>query len=101
MLELRLGSVSSATTKGRAVQFWVTDRRGAIEIATFSNTPHNCLNKPVIDELEQLVVQWRDPWIGAVVIPARAEAAGFFTQYSVEALYGLAEDPARARCTAP
>jgi enoyl-CoA hydratase/carnithine racemase len=39
------------------VQFWSTDRRGAVEIATFSNPPHNYLNKPVIDELEQLVVQ--------------------------------------------
>jgi enoyl-CoA hydratase/carnithine racemase len=60
------------------VQFWSTDRRGAVEIATFSNPPHNYLNKPVIDELEQLVVQWRDPSIRAVVIQSRAEDAGRF-----------------------
>ena len=76
------------------MQFWSTDRRGAVEIATFSNPPHNYLNKPVIDELEQLVVQWRDPSIRAVVIQSRAEDAGFFTQYSVEELDGLASDPA-------
>jgi enoyl-CoA hydratase/carnithine racemase len=52
---------SSATRKDEAVQFWTTDRRGAVEIATFSNPPHNYLDKPVIDELEQLVVEWRDP----------------------------------------
>ena len=58
------------------MQFWSTDRRGAVEIATFSNPPHNYLNKPVIDELEQLVVQWRDPSIRAVVIQSRAEDTG-------------------------
>ncbi len=79
------------------MQFWSTDRRGAVEIATFSNPPYNYLNKPVIDELEQLVVQWRDPEIRAVVIQSRPEDPGFFTQYSVEELYGLASDPALSR----
>jgi len=66
-------------------------------VATFSNPPHNYLNKPVIDELEQLVVQWRDPSIRAVVIQSRPEENGFFTQYSVEELDGLASDPALSR----
>jgi enoyl-CoA hydratase/carnithine racemase len=79
------------------MKFWSSERRGAVEIATFSNPPYNYLNKPVIDELEQLVVQWRDPEIRAVVIQSRAEDAGFFTQYSVEELYGLASDPALSR----
>ena len=68
-----------------------------MEIATFSNPPQNYLTKPVIDELDQLVVQWRDPSIRAVVIQSRAEDAGCFTQYSVEELYGLASDPATSR----
>jgi enoyl-CoA hydratase/carnithine racemase len=51
----------------------------------------------VIDELEQLVVQWWDPSIRAVVIQSRAEDAGGFSQYSVEELYGLASDPATSR----
>jgi enoyl-CoA hydratase/carnithine racemase len=50
------------------MQFWATDRRGAVEIATFSNPPRNYLTKPVIDELEQLVVQWRDPSIRALSV---------------------------------
>ena len=79
------------------MQFWATDRRGAVDIATFSNPPYNYLDKPVIDELAQLVAQWRDPSIRAVVIQSRAEDAGFFTQYSVEELYGLAGDPALSR----
>jgi enoyl-CoA hydratase len=79
------------------MQFWVSDRRGSVEVATFSNPPYNYLDKPVIDELEQLVVQWREPSIRAVVIQSRAEDTGFFTQYSVEELYGLARDPALSR----
>jgi enoyl-CoA hydratase/carnithine racemase len=79
------------------VQFWITDRRGAVEIATFSNPPHNYLDKPVIDELEQLVAEWRDPSIRAVVIQSRAEDTGCFTQYRVEELYGLASDAATSR----
>jgi hypothetical protein len=38
------------------MKFWSSERRGAVEIATFSNPPYNYLHKPVIDELEQLVV---------------------------------------------
>src|SRR5258706_5818100 len=76
------------------MQFWVTDRRGAVEIATFSNPPHNYLNKPVIDELEQLVVQWRDPSIRAGVIQSRGEDVGLFTPYSVQEVGGLASEPA-------
>ena len=59
------------------MQFWVTERRGAVGVATFSNPPFNYLNKPVIDELEQLVVQWRDPSIRAVVIQSRDEDPAF------------------------
>jgi enoyl-CoA hydratase/carnithine racemase len=83
--------------RDEAMQFWSSDRRGGVEVATFSNPPHNYLDKPVIDELEQLVVQWRDPSIRAVVIQSRVEDAGFFTQYSVEELNGLASDPATSR----
>ena len=79
------------------MKFWTTDRRGVVEIVTFSNPPHNYLNKPVIDELEQLVAEWRDPAIRAIVIQSSHEDAGFFTQYSVEELDGLASDPAASR----
>jgi enoyl-CoA hydratase/carnithine racemase len=79
------------------MKFWSSGRRGAVEIATFSNPPYNYLDKPVIDELEQLVVQWRDPSIRAVVIQSRPEDSGFFTQYSVEELNGLASEPAISR----
>ena len=39
-------------------------RRGAVEIATYSNPPHNYLGQPVIDELGQLVTDWQDPAFG-------------------------------------
>jgi enoyl-CoA hydratase/carnithine racemase len=79
------------------LEFFTTEQRGHVAVATFSNPPHNYLDKPVIDELEQLVAQWRDPSIRAVVIQSRAEDAGFFSQYSVEELYGLASDPTNSR----
>ena len=76
-------NAASSTSGGREIQYWVTSRRGAVEIAAFSNPPHNYLTKAVIDELEQLVAEWRDPSIRAVVIQSH-DQAGFFTQYSVE-----------------
>lgn len=82
------------------MQFWYIERRGAVEIATFSNPPYNYLDKPVMDELEQLVTGWQDPSIRAVVIQSRASDPGGFTQYSVEELYGLASDPATSRYSA-
>ncbi len=90
-----------STTSSREMQYWVTSRRGPVEIAAFSNPPHNYLTKGVIDELEQLVVEWRDPSIRAVVIQSHDQAAGFFTQYSVEELDGLASDPALSRYAGP
>ena len=79
------------------MQFWSSHRRGAVEISTFSNPPYNYLDKPVIDELEQLVTGWQDASIRAVVVQSRADEPGGFTEYSVEELYGLASDPATSR----
>jgi enoyl-CoA hydratase len=79
------------------MQFWATDRRGAVEIATFSNPPYNYLDKPVIDELDQLVVGWQDPTIRVVVIQSHPQGTAGFGQYSVEELYGMASDPALSR----
>jgi len=83
------------------MQFWSTDRRGVVEIATFSNPPYNYLGKPVVDELEQLVVGWQDPTIRAVVIQSHPQGTAGFAQYSVEELYGMASDPALSRYAGP
>jgi len=79
------------------MEFWTSERRGAVEIATFSNPPRNYIGKPQLDELAQLVAQWRDPTIRAVVIQSRTGEHSGFTQYSVEELYGMASDPALSR----
>lgn len=79
------------------MEFWTSERRGAVEIATFSNPPRNYIGKPQLDELAQLVAQWRDPTIHAVVIQSRTGENTGFTQYSVEELYGMASDPALSR----
>jgi enoyl-CoA hydratase/carnithine racemase len=74
------------------MQFWSTERRGAVEIATYSNPPHNYLGQPVIDELGQLVTDWQDPDIRAVVLQSKPQGTAGFAQYSVEELYGMASD---------
>ena len=79
------------------MEFWTSERRGAVAIATFSNPPRNYIGKPQLDELAQLVAQWRDPSIRAVVIQSRTGENSGFTQYSVEELYGMASDPALSR----
>jgi enoyl-CoA hydratase/carnithine racemase len=79
------------------MEFWTSERRGAVEIATFSNPPRNYIGKPQLDELAQLVAQWRDPSIHAVVIQSRTGENSGFTQYSVEELYGMASDPGLSR----
>ena len=79
------------------MEFWTSERRGAVEIATFSNPPRNYIGKPQLDELSQLVAQWRDPSIRAVVIQSRTGENSGFTQYSVEELYGMASDPGLSR----
>src|SRR5258707_6522026 len=93
----RTTSNRKPTRKGAGVDFWTTEQHGHVAVATFSNPPHNYLDKPVIDELEQLVVQWRDPSIRAVVIQSRPEENGFFSQYSIEELDRLSSDPAMSR----
>jgi enoyl-CoA hydratase len=82
------------------VEFWTTEQRDHVTVAIFSNPPRNYLVKPAIDELEQLVEQWRDPSIRAVVIRSRPEDTGFMTHYSVDELYGLTTDPTTARYSA-
>jgi enoyl-CoA hydratase/carnithine racemase len=82
------------------VEFWTTEQRDHVTVAIFSNPPRNYLVKPAIDELEQLVEQWRDPSIRAVVLQSRPEDTGFMTHYSVDELYGLITDPTTARYSA-
>jgi len=79
------------------MQYWCSQRRGAFEIATFSNPPYNYLGGAVINELEQLVAGWQDPAIRAVVIQSHPQGTAGFGQYSVEELYAVASDPALSR----
>src|SRR6185312_17431567 len=82
------------------MQFWSSERRGAVEIATYSNPPHNYLGKPQIDELADLVDAWQEPSIRAVVVQSRTEGLLGFNQYSVEELFGMASDSALSRYAA-
>src|SRR5258708_25512641 len=79
------------------MEFWTSERRGAVEIAAFAHPTRNYTVKPELDELAQPVAQWRDPSIRAVVIQSRTGENSGFTQYSVEELYGMASDPGLSR----
>jgi enoyl-CoA hydratase/carnithine racemase len=92
---------SFSERREKKMDFWATDRRGAVEIATFSNPPYNYIDGPVIGEFAQLVAAWQDPSIRAVVIQSRPEDSLGFSQFSVDQLYALASDPAKSRELAP
>ena len=77
-------------------QFWTTDRRGAVEIATYSNPPYNLVTKEVFDELEALVVACEDPAIRAVVIQADPHGVGFRSTASRSCTESQATRPCRA-----
>ena len=78
------------------MRFFTTERRGAIEVVTYSNPPYNLVTEEVFDELGQLAVACEDRAIRAVVIQADGSGAGF-SSYSVQELHGIASDPARSR----
>src|SRR5260370_29952778 len=80
-------------TREETMEFWTSERRGAVEIATFSNPPRNYIGKPQLDELAQLVAQWRDPSIRAGVIQSPTGENSGFTPYNGEELYGMASGP--------
>ena len=60
------------------MQYWSSERRGGVEIATYSNPPNNIIATPVILELDQIVTGWQDPAIRAVVLQSLPQGtAGF------------------------
>jgi enoyl-CoA hydratase/carnithine racemase len=82
------------------MSLWTTEQRGAVVIATYANPPRNYLVAPAMDELEQLVQDWRDPSIRAIVLQSNPTDTGFMTHYSVEELLGLISDPTTSRYSA-
>jgi enoyl-CoA hydratase/carnithine racemase len=79
------------------MSLWTTEQRGAVLVATYSNPPRNYLVAPALVELDQLIDEWGDSTIRAVVIQSRPDDAGFMTHYSVEELHALISDPKTSR----
>jgi len=82
------------------MQYWSSERRGGVEIATYSNPPNNIISTPVILELDQIVTGWQDPAIRAVVLQSLPQGTAGFSTYSVEELCDTASDPALSRYAA-
>jgi enoyl-CoA hydratase/carnithine racemase len=79
---------------------WTTETRGPVLVATYSNGPRNYLVPQALDELEELVAEWRNPEYKAIVIQSAAGTPGFMTHYSVEELHGLISSPETSRYAA-
>lgn len=80
--------------------YWQTERDGAVVVATYVNPPRNYLVHEAMLEFAQLIEQWRDPEIRAIVIRSDDAATGNMTHYSVEVLNNLVSDPKTARLAA-
>ena len=70
---------------------WKTKTSGAVVVATYHNPPMNYFCAEGVAELGELIEQWRDPAIRAIVL-CGGTGGGFITHYSVEELLSLAED---------
>jgi enoyl-CoA hydratase len=70
---------------------WQVERRGAVVIATHHNPPMNYLTAAGARQLRELVGEWRDPDIRAVVLTGGIEGR-FITHYSVEEFIELTAD---------
>src|SRR5260370_8012461 len=83
------------------MKFW--PRRGLVALhrGTFPIPPYNYLHKPVIDELEQLVVQWRDPEDPAGVIQSPPGDPRLFPPHNREEAPRLAPAPPPPPLPAP
>jgi enoyl-CoA hydratase/carnithine racemase len=82
------------------MSLWATDQRGSVLLATYSNPPRNYLVAPALEELDELIDDWGDPSVRAIVIQSRSDDTGFMTHYSVEELLALISDPSTSRYSA-
>jgi len=76
-------------------QQWISDDGAArhVAVSDILESPHKHLDKPVIDELDQLVVHMARSVDPSGRDPVASEENGFFTQYSVEELTGCRATP--------
>ncbi len=78
------------------MKYWDIEHRGPVIVAAYRNPPTNYLVADATAELAQLIEQWRDPAIRAVVLTG-AVPERYITHYSVEELVVWGDDPAKLR----
>lgn len=100
-----------ATAKGRTandlrasdqpVTYWETEQRDdGVVIAAYRNEPMNYLLGDAVEELGELIAQWQEPGVRAVVVCGAVQGK-FITHYSVEELLALATERAALREIGP
>jgi enoyl-CoA hydratase/carnithine racemase len=81
------------------MKFWEIDRQDGVFIAAYKNPPTNYMVGAATVELNELIAQWREPDVSAVVLTG-AVADRYITHYSVEELVLMGDDPERLRAAA-
>lgn len=80
------------------MRLWNVRIESGVVVATYDNPPMNYFCAEGVGELLELIEQWRDPGIRAVVLAGRRPGM-FITHYSVEELERYASDPDALRAS--
>ncbi len=81
------------------MEYWDTENRNGVFIADYKNPPTNYLVGAATAELNEMIAQWREPDVRAVVLSSTVPDR-YITHYSVEEIVSLGDDPDRLRQTA-
>lgn len=78
------------------MKYWDVERRDGVFVAGYENPPTNYMVAPATAELAELIAQWREPDVRAVVLTG-AVPDRYITHYSVEELVEMGDDPGALR----
>jgi enoyl-CoA hydratase/carnithine racemase len=74
---------------------WETEQRGSVTVATYTHPPMNYLVGDAVSQLEQLIDEWVDPAVKAVVLTG--SDGRFIPHFSVEEVLAPMDAPLPAR----
>ena len=81
------------------MRYWDIEQRSGIVVAGYKNPPANYLVAPAMEELGELIANWREPEAKVVVLTG-AVPDRYITHYSVEELVAMGDNPDQLRRSA-